>query len=62
MKTNGKSYFNADEVSKLLKKQRDREGSPEWLIEVLESLPELSNLIPPEEDEKRFVVEYIYPH
>lgn len=62
MKMNGKSYFNADEVSKLVKKQRDKEGSPEWLIEVLESLSELSNLIPPEEDEERFVVEYIYPH
>ncbi len=62
MNTNGKSYFNADEVGRLSKEQNEKGKSPEWLIEALELLPELSDLIPPEADEKRFVVEYIYPH
>lgn len=56
------SYFQLDgiEIFKNMLKQKNE--SPEWLLETLDHLEEIKELIPPEEDENRFVVEYIYPH
>ena len=57
-----KSYFSEDDIEQMVSKLKDNPKSPEWLHLALQKFPELSELLFPEEDEKRFVVEYIYPH
>ena len=58
----GKSYFNKEEIALMIAELKENPQSPEWLNLALELFPELQELLQPEEDEKRFVVEYFYPH
>lgn len=57
-----KSYFSKDDIQSMTAELKENRMSPEWLSLALEVFPELQELIQPEEDENRFVVEYIYPH
>ncbi len=59
---NKQSYFSKDDIEYMVNKLKDNPKSPEWLHLALVKFPELSELLFPEEDENRFVVEYIYPH
>jgi len=56
------SYFQLDHIESFKNTLKQKDESPEWLFETLDHLEEMKELIPPEEDEDRFVVEYIYPH
>ena len=56
------SYFQLDDIESFKKILKQKSDSPDWLLETLKHLEEIKKLIPPEEDENRFVVEYIYPH
>ena len=56
------SYFQLDDIESFKNTLKQKDESPEWLLETLDHLEEIKKLIPPEEDENRFVVEYIYPH
>ncbi len=56
------SYFSKEDIDLMRAELQENPQSPEWLSLALEVFPELQELIQPEEDENRFVVEYIYPH
>lgn len=56
------SYFQLDDIESFKNILKQKNDSPDWLLETLQHLEEIKKLIPPEEDENRFVVEYIYPH
>jgi len=56
------SYFSKEDIDSMIAELKENPQSPEWLSSALELFPELQELIQPEEDENRFVVEYIYPH
>jgi len=56
------SYFQLNDIESFKNMLKKKDESPEWLLETLDHLEEIKELIPPEEDENRFVVEYIYPH
>jgi len=56
-----KSYFDAA-VLKEEARSAENGPAPSWLAEILRVLAENPEGFPPEEDEERFVVEYIYPH
>lgn len=57
-----KSYFSKEDIESMIAELKENPQSPEWLNLALELFPELQELIQREEDENRFVVEYIYPH
>lgn len=50
----------------LLAKARELESAqspaPAWLAQALRLLADSADLLPPQDDPERFVVEYIYPH
>ena len=56
------SYFSKEDIDSMIAELKENPQSPEWLNLALELFPELQELIQPEEDENRFVVEYTYPH
>ena len=56
------SYFSKEDIDLMRAELKENPQIPEWLSLALEVFPELQELIQPEEDENRFVVEYIYPH
>jgi len=57
------SYFDREA---LLDKARELESAgapaPDWLAQALRLLADGADLLPPQDDPERFVVEYIYPH
>jgi hypothetical protein len=55
------SYFDKEKLdAKLAKLQREK--APEWLRLAMENIGTSIEVLPVEEDENRYVVEFIYPH
>ncbi len=57
-----KSYFDPDVLERKMARLREEDRCEPWLISALETLKRNVDRIPVEEDENRYVVEFIYPH
>lgn len=57
-----RSYFDEDAMRSLIEQLKNDGRSPEWLAKALAMASENHALFPSEEDNERFVVEFIYPH
>jgi|APSaa5957512576_1039674.scaffolds.fasta_scaffold177043_1 hypothetical protein len=57
-----KSFFDSDNLSTKINKLEKKKDCPSWLIHSLSILNESIDKFPIEEDDTRFITEYIYPH
>jgi hypothetical protein len=56
------TYFPLFTLQETLHDLEARAGCPRWLVGVIGALADHLDLIPFNEDEDRFVTEFIYPH
>lgn len=57
-----KSFFDSVNLTAKINKVEKKENCPSWLIQSLGILGKNIDKFPIEEDNTRFITEYIYPH
>lgn len=57
------SHFDREALlAKARELETDDAPAPGWLAKALRLLADNADLLPPQDDPERFVIEYIYPH
>ncbi|MFH0921479.1 MAG: hypothetical protein V1913_14100 [Fibrobacterota bacterium] len=55
------TYFNKEDLKAKARKLKGTPGVPSWLPGSLNLLADHAHRFPPEKDEDRYVVEFVYP-
>ena len=56
------SYFDKQLLEHISTQLKGNPDAPEWLAKAVDFLGERHDEFPVEDDENRFVIEFIYPH